>query len=106
MGRMRNANKILFGNPERNTSFRTLRCGMEDNINMGFSEISLEDVDWINLAQDRGRLRILVNTVINLLSSLKSRQFCDYLSVLSVSEDGCASCSELVIINTIFGSAM
>jgi hypothetical protein len=29
-------------------------------------EMRMENVDWINLAQDRDRLRIIVNTVMNL----------------------------------------
>jgi hypothetical protein len=37
-----------------------------DNIKMDFSEIGLDDVDWIGLAQDRYRWKALVNTVMNL----------------------------------------
>jgi hypothetical protein len=37
-----------------------------DNIKMDFSEIGLNVVDWIGLAQDRYRWRALVNSVMNL----------------------------------------
>jgi hypothetical protein len=37
-----------------------------DNIKMYLLEISLGDVDWIGLAQDRDKLRALVNAVMNL----------------------------------------
>jgi hypothetical protein len=38
----------------------------EDNIKMDLREIGLSSVDWINLAQDRGQWRVLVNTMMNL----------------------------------------
>jgi hypothetical protein len=37
-----------------------------DNIKMNLGEIGWDDVDWIDLAQDRDQWRALVNTVINL----------------------------------------
>jgi hypothetical protein len=37
-----------------------------DNIKMDFREIGLGGVDLINLAQDRGQWRVLVNMVMNL----------------------------------------
>jgi hypothetical protein len=37
-----------------------------DNIKMGLLEIGVSVVDWIGLAQDRYRLRALVNSVMNL----------------------------------------
>jgi hypothetical protein len=38
----------------------------EDNIRMNLEEIGWEDVDWIQLAQDRDQWWALVNTVMNL----------------------------------------
>jgi hypothetical protein len=37
-----------------------------DNIRMDLVEVGWGDVDWIALAQDRGRWRALVNSVLNL----------------------------------------
>jgi hypothetical protein len=37
-----------------------------DNIKIDLREIAWDGVDWIDLAQDRGQWRALVNTVMNL----------------------------------------
>jgi hypothetical protein len=37
-----------------------------DNIKIDFREIGWDGMDWIELAQDRGQWRTLVNTVMNL----------------------------------------
>jgi hypothetical protein len=41
-------------------------CRWEDNIKMDLQEVGCGDVDWIDLAQDRVRLRAIVNAVMNL----------------------------------------
>jgi hypothetical protein len=38
-----------------------------DNIRIDLGEVGLVDVDWIGLAKDRNRWRVLVNSVLNLL---------------------------------------
>ena len=35
----------------------------EDNIKMDLQEVGCEDMDWIDLAQDRDRWRALVNEI-------------------------------------------
>jgi hypothetical protein len=37
-----------------------------DNIKTDLREIGWDDIDWIDLAQDRDQWRTLVNTVMNL----------------------------------------
>jgi hypothetical protein len=37
-----------------------------DNIKIDLREIGWDDIDWIDLAQDRDQGRALVNTVMNL----------------------------------------
>jgi hypothetical protein len=37
-----------------------------DNINMDFGELGWDGIDWIDLTQDMGQWRALVNTVMNL----------------------------------------
>jgi len=39
---------------------------MEENIKMDLQEVGGESTDWINLAQDRDRWRVVVNAVVNL----------------------------------------
>ena len=38
----------------------------EDNIKMDLQEVGYSSMDWIELAQERGRWRTLVNAVMNL----------------------------------------
>jgi hypothetical protein len=66
MGEVRNAYGILVWKPERRRSLGIPRRRWEDNVGMDLGEIGFGDVDWIHLAQDRDRLRALVNTVMNL----------------------------------------
>jgi hypothetical protein len=66
MGEKRNAYRLLVGKPEgRRPLGRPTRMWL-DNIRMDLVEVGLSDVDWICLAQDRGRWRALVNSVLNL----------------------------------------
>jgi hypothetical protein len=37
-----------------------------DNIRMDLGEVGWGDVNWIGLAQDRNRWRVLVNSILNL----------------------------------------
>jgi hypothetical protein len=55
MWEMRIAYQISFGNPQGRRQLRRPRRRWEDNIKMGLTEIGLEVMDWIHLAQDRDR---------------------------------------------------
>ena len=66
MGEDTVASRVLVGKPEGNRSFRRPRRSWEDNIKMDIQEVQYEGMDWIELAQDRGRWRALVYAVMNL----------------------------------------
>jgi hypothetical protein len=42
---------------------------------MGFEEIGWEDVNWINLAQDRDRFKPIVGTLMNIQVPYNARDF-------------------------------
>jgi hypothetical protein len=66
MGEKRNVYRLLVGKPEGKRSLGKPRRRWIDNIKMGLLEIGVSVVDWIGLAQDRYRWRVLVNSVIDL----------------------------------------
>jgi hypothetical protein len=66
MGEVRGTYNILAGRPEGRRPLGRPRRRREANIKMDLREIWFGDVDWIHWAQDRGRWRALVNTVMNL----------------------------------------
>jgi hypothetical protein len=57
VGEMRNAYKILVGNPEGKSPFGRPRRRWEENIRMDLRKMGLECVDWIHLVQDRDQWR-------------------------------------------------
>jgi hypothetical protein len=65
-GEVRGAYNILVGRPEGRRPLGRPRRKWEDNIMIDLREIGFGDVDWIYWAQNRGRWRALVNTVMNL----------------------------------------
>jgi hypothetical protein len=50
-------------------------CRLEGNIRTYFREVLWESVDWVDRAQDTGRMRALVNTTVNSRTSLKAEEF-------------------------------
>jgi hypothetical protein len=58
--------KVLVRNPEGKRPLGRPRRKWEDGIRMDLGEIGMGDVDWIRLAQDRGRWRAVVSAVMNL----------------------------------------
>jgi hypothetical protein len=57
---------VVMGNPEGKTQLVRPRRRWEDGIKMDLREIGWGGVEWIHLAQDRGRWRAVVNAVMNL----------------------------------------
>jgi hypothetical protein len=66
MGEKRNVYRLLVGKPVGKRPLGRPRCRWIDSIKMDLLEIGLSVVDWSGLAQDRGRWRALVNSVMNL----------------------------------------
>ena len=65
MGERRGLYRVLAGKPEGRRTLGRPRRRWEDNIKMDLREVGCEGMGWIELAQDRGRWRALVNTVMN-----------------------------------------
>ena len=55
-----------MGKPQGKRPLGKSRRRWEDNIKMDLQEEECRGMDWIELAQDRGRWRALVNAVMNL----------------------------------------
>jgi hypothetical protein len=66
-GGKRNAYRLLVEKPEGKRPLGRPRSRWVDNIKMDLEEVGWGDVEWISLAQERNRLRALVNSVLNLL---------------------------------------
>jgi hypothetical protein len=66
MGEKGNVYRLLVRKPEGKRPLGRPRRRWIDNIKMDILEIGLSVVDWIGLAQDRYRLRALVNSVMNI----------------------------------------
>jgi hypothetical protein len=62
----KNAYRILVGKPEGKRPLGKPRRRWVNNIKMDLRGIGRDSVDWIDLAQDRGQWRALVNTAMNL----------------------------------------
>jgi hypothetical protein len=54
------------GNAERKRPLGRSRRRWEDNIMMDLQQVGCGGMDWIGLAQDRERWRVLVNAVMKL----------------------------------------
>jgi hypothetical protein len=58
--------RLLVGKPGGRRPLGTPRWRWVQSINIDNAKIGLGGVDWIGMAQDRDKLRALVNVVINL----------------------------------------
>jgi hypothetical protein len=66
MGEKRNAYRLLAGKPEEKRPLGRPRRGWVDNINIDLLEIGWGSGNWIGLAEDKDKWRVLVNAVMNL----------------------------------------
>ena len=66
MGERRGVHRVLVGKPGGKRPLGRPRRRWEDNIKMDLQEGGGVCEDWMELAQDRDRLRALVSTVMNL----------------------------------------
>jgi len=57
--------RVLVGKPELKKSLVRPRHRWEDNIKMDLPEVGCVIMDWIDLAEDRGRWRVFVNAAMN-----------------------------------------
>jgi hypothetical protein len=57
--------RVLVGGPERKRPLGRPRRKWEDNIKIDLQELGCVGMDWIDVAQDRDKWRVLVNAVMN-----------------------------------------
>jgi hypothetical protein len=60
----RGFHRFLVGRSEGKRPLGRPRLRWEDNIKTDLREIGFDGANWIRLAQDRGRWRVFVNTVM------------------------------------------
>jgi len=65
MGEGRGVYRVLVGKPERKRPFGRTRRRWDDSVKIDLQEMGRGGMDWIELAQDRDRLRVLVTAVMN-----------------------------------------
>jgi hypothetical protein len=56
---------MLVGKPEGKRPLGTPRCRWVDNIKMDVRELGWDEMDWIDLDQDRDQWRALLNMVMD-----------------------------------------
>jgi hypothetical protein len=66
MGDKTGVYRVLVGKPDSKRPLGKPRRRWEDNIKMDLQEVGCEGMDWIELAQDRDRLRALMTAIMKL----------------------------------------
>ena len=64
-GERRGAHTVLEGKPDGKRALGRVRRRWEDNIKTDLLEVGLRGMDWIDLAQYKGKWWVLVNAVMN-----------------------------------------
>jgi hypothetical protein len=65
-GERKGVYRVLVGKPEGKRPLGRTRLRWDDNIKMDLLQVGCECMDWIELALDRERRRVLVTAVMNL----------------------------------------
>ena len=65
VGERRGVYRVIVGKPEGKSPLVRPRRRWEDIIKKDLQEVGLEDMDWIDLAEDRDRWRAVMNAVMN-----------------------------------------
>jgi hypothetical protein len=94
MGDKRGTYTNLLGRPEGKRTLRRPRRRWEDNIKLGRQEAGWGGMDWIELAEDKNRLRALVHVVMD-LRFLKAWRNSSMAADLVASQEG-PNCMDLV----------
>jgi hypothetical protein len=66
MGKRRGVYRVVVGKPEGKRPLWRPVLRWEDNIKMDLQEVGCGSMDWIELAQNTGSWRALVNAIMNL----------------------------------------
>jgi len=66
MEKSRGVNRVLVRKPKGKKPLGRSRHRWEGNIKIDLQEVGCEDLDWIELLQDRDRCWVFVNAVMNL----------------------------------------
>ena len=69
--------RVLVGKPEGKRPLGRPRCRWEDNIKTDLQEMGCGGMDWIELAQDRGRWWVLCKCGNEPWGSVKCRELLD-----------------------------
>jgi hypothetical protein len=85
MGEKRGVYRVMVGKYGGKRGLGRPRLRWEDNINVNPKEVGCEDMDWIDVAQDRDRWRALVNAVMNFQALLNAGSFLASREIISFS---------------------
>jgi hypothetical protein len=66
MGEERGTYRVLMGKPEGKRPLGRPKRSWENNIKIDLQEVGCGGMDWLEMAQDGGRWRVLVNAVMYL----------------------------------------